>query len=562
MPVEANRVYVIPPNMCMTISGGVFRLTGPIQRRGLQRSIEEEFQSLNEELSTVNNQLRNKVQELEAANNDLSNLLKMTDVVTVFLDPGFRIKRFMPAATKLFKLINTDVGRPIGDLEPRFSDPNLLCDVEQVLRDLVPRDKEVKSEDGCWWIRRIAPCRTWDNRIEGVSLTFGDITVQQQAREELEKELEKRTEGLATINERLHQEIEEHQRVIVEHQQAEKSLRDREARLQAIIDTAVDAIITIDERGLIQSTNPASEKMFGYANTELIGQNVSILMSASSREKHDGYLMHYLQTGYKRIIGIGREVSGRRKDGTVFPVDLAVSEMHADGGGFTGILHDITRRKELEREILEIAGLEQKRIGQDLHDNLGQELTALGLLTDALLEAIREHSPADLDLTCKINQGLKRSLAQVRAISRGLVAEVNTNGLRAVLEDLAAHVGENPGVHCTFHGDESFALENDSKARHLFLIAQQACANALKHGHAKNIEISLHLRDDLLVLEVKDDGIGIPLRPQEGLGLRIMRNRAAVIQAGLTIETVEPHGTLVTCALRGACTHEPHSRHQ
>ncbi len=374
---------------------------------------------LNEELSTVNNQLRDKVQELEATNNDLANLLNITDVATVFLDPGFRIKRFTPAATRLFKLTATEVGWPIGDLVPRFSDANLLRDAEQVLRDLVPRDKEVQSEDGCWWIRRIVPYCTMDNRIEGVVLTFNDITMQKQAREKLEKELEKRTAELATINEQLHQEIVEHQRVIVEHQQAEKSLRDREARLRAIIDTAVDAIITIDERGLIQSANPATEKMFGYTTTKLIGQNVSTLMPSPYREEHDGYLMRYLQTGEKRIIGIGREVSGRRKDGTVFPVELAVSEMHADGGRFTGILHDTTRRRELEREILEIAGLEQKRIGQDLHDNVGQELTALGLLTDALLESLRDHSPADLDVTHKISQGLS---AHSRKFERSLGA--------------------------------------------------------------------------------------------------------------------------------------------
>ncbi len=134
--------------------------------------------------------------------------------------------------------------------------------------------------------------------------------------------------------------------------------------------------------------------------------------------------------------------------------------------------------------------------------------------------------------------------------------------MRAVLADLAARVGENPGVRCTFRCDESFALANVLKARHLLLIAQEACSNALKHGHAKNIEISLYMRDDLQVLQIKDDGISIPSRPEEGLGLRIMRNRAAVIQAGLTIEPVEPHGTLVTCALREERSHEPYSRHQ
>jgi signal transduction histidine kinase len=210
------------------------------------------------------------------------------------------------------------------------------------------------------------------------------------------------------------------------------------------------------------------------------------------------------------------------------------------------------------REILEIAGLEQDRIGQDLHDNVGQELTALVLLADSLNEPNREQLPPDLDLPHKISQGLKRALARVRQISRGLVtADLETHELGAVLADLASRVSENPGVRCTFRGDESFALENRLKARHLFLIAQEACSNSLKHGLAKNIEINLDVREDLLTLQIKDDGIGIPSPPKEGLGLRNMRNRAAVIQAGLIIEPAEPHGTLMACTLIKERSHGP-----
>ena len=96
----------------------------------------EELQSLNEELSTVNNQLQEKVEELEAANNDMANLLNCTDIATVFLDAGFRIKRFTPAATRLFNLIATDVGRPIGDIAKKFTDDDLLRDAQQLLHDL------------------------------------------------------------------------------------------------------------------------------------------------------------------------------------------------------------------------------------------------------------------------------------------------------------------------------------------------------------------------------------------------------------------------------------------
>ena len=139
-------------------------------------------------------------------------------------------------------------------------------------------------------------------------------------------------------------------RDISRRKRAEQELRETTQRLQAILQTAVDGIITIDERGLIQNVNPATERLFGYAPAELIGQNIRILMPEPYRAGHDGYIEHYLRTGERKVIGIGREVRGRRKDGSVFPMELSVSEtLLPQGRLFTGIVRDITARKRAEQ---------------------------------------------------------------------------------------------------------------------------------------------------------------------------------------------------------------------
>ena len=113
---------------------------------------------------------------------------------------------------------------------------------------------------------------------------------------------------------------------------AEEALREREARMATILETAVDGIITIDERGTIESANQAVERLFGYRADELVGRNVKVLMPSPYREEHDGYLASYMRTGEKKIIGIGREVEGKRKDGSVFPLDIAISEVSFGNG--------------------------------------------------------------------------------------------------------------------------------------------------------------------------------------------------------------------------------------
>jgi PAS domain S-box-containing protein len=147
------------------------------------------------------------------------------------------------------------------------------------------------------------------------------------------------------------------------------------AKLRGILESAVTAIITIDDQGRIESINPATERLFAYDAAELIGQNVKVLMPEPYKAEHDGYIANYLATSVKKIIGIGREVSGRRKDGTTFPLHLSVSEFSAEGRRyFTGMIHDLSDRKHVEEALRE----SERRLAQ------AQKMEAVGQLTGGI----------------------------------------------------------------------------------------------------------------------------------------------------------------------------------
>ena len=183
---------------------------------------------------------------------------------------------------------------------------------------------------------------------------------------------------------------------------------EREALLRAILETSPDGVITIDESGTINSFNPAAERMFGYRPEEVLGRNVACLMPSPYREAHDGYLEHYRRTGDKRIIGIGREVLGQRKDRTIFPLELAVAEVRAEGHRlFAGFVRDVSARQhaeqrlqELQTELIHVARLSAMgEMASALAHELNQPLTAIinyAQATRRLLEGLDDRRQAAL----------------------------------------------------------------------------------------------------------------------------------------------------------------------
>ncbi|MDG3005452.1 hybrid sensor histidine kinase/response regulator [Paludisphaera mucosa] len=210
--------------------------------------------------------------------------------------------------------------------------------------------------------------------LQGIAF---DITDQKEAeailhrsREQLEGVVRERTSELGEANRALQAEIAERTRT-------ELALRDREARLGSIVESAVDGILVIDHRGVVESFNPAAQRIFGYSSDEVLGRNIKMLMPAPYREEHDGYLANYLETGIPKIIGIGRDVTGRRKDGGTFPMELAVSKTPtSDGIKFTGIVRDVTQRKRDESDLTEakLAAESASKLKSEFLANMSHEI--------------------------------------------------------------------------------------------------------------------------------------------------------------------------------------------
>jgi len=346
----------------------------------------------------------------------------------------------------------------------------------------------------------------------------------------------------------------------------ESALRDTAERLRAILATAVEGIITIDERGIIESFNPAAEKIFGCSASEVLGKNVKVLMPSPYREEHNGYLANYTRGGHPRIIGIGREVVGRRQDGRQFPIDLSVSEVRLDDRRiFTGFVRDISERKRLEKEILEISDREQRRIGHDLHDGLCQQLAGIELMSQVLEQKVAARSKSDAARAAEISRHVREAISYTRSLARGLSpVMLDAEGLMAALQELAANTGRIFRVTCVFECDPPVLIHDHSAATHLYRIAQEAVSNALNHGKARHIRICLKCAGGRNILSVKDDGSGIPkvLPENKGMGLRIMQYRAGMIGGATMVERDLEGGTSVICSVPRVPVEEENGKHE
>jgi len=339
-----------------------------------------------------------------------------------------------------------------------------------------------------------------------------------------------------------------------------RELEEKQRRVEAILETAVEGIVTINERGIIDSFNRAAEKMFGYRAAEVIGQNVSLLMPSPDRERHDGYLENYLRSGQPKIIGIGREVVAQRKDGALFPMDLSVSEVRVgERRLFTALLRDNTERRKLEQEVATAAEHERARIGRELHDGLGQQLGGLLFFMKGLQLDLKAANSSQAGAAEQLCTELNTAMRLARTLSHELYAVRDTpDGLVEALDNLAERATSTHGIACAFLGDHALLVPNRAVASHLYRIAQEAAHNALKHSGAKHIEVEVGQRGSFVTLSIRDDGQGLPSAAAgRGLGLRTMDQRARLVGGELTVRSRPTGGVEVTCSVPTAIALTP-----
>jgi PAS domain S-box-containing protein len=335
----------------------------------------------------------------------------------------------------------------------------------------------------------------------------------------------------------------------VTEQRAQRDTLRTQAR---ILETMREGVVLVDAANMvIRLTNPTFDRLFGYRTGELIGHSVEPLISlpGTQRKRFERGLRDHNRMGAAPI-----EFECIRQDGTRFIASCVLSPLSMGGTDhWLAVINDVTERKRLERGIIEIANREQQRIGSDLHDGLGQELTGIALmLRRVAAQLTKEKSSARLDVEDVIGL-VNHAIENTRSLARGLSpVSAQSGGLSAALGALATRASDRYGVRVEFRDKLTVPLElNEAYATHLYRIAQEALTNVVRHSLASEVAICLEAVGDELQLRVDDNGRGFTHQPPggaAGLGLKMMRYRAQMLGGDLVLETSANGGASVRCS--------------
>lgn len=470
-------------------------------------------QRVNERTAQVQQQAR----ELVEKQGLLEAMLHSTTEAVIVIDKDHRYLIVNSAAEELFDFRLNDRSSPRWPQHygEAMTPEMIRCPIDQLpaaraLRGEVVRDAELlvrnkKHRDGLWIRFNSDPLQNEAGEIVGAVSIAHDVTVQRRL------------------------------------------ARDR-ARLDAIMRDTSASIWISSLDGTVRAWNKGAEHLLGYTAEEIVGRNISAIFPPERRDEF-GRLKERL---LRNPAAEAEETVHLHKDGS--RVDLALTASLVDTGddieGLCVVAHDIGERKRVEHKIAALAESERQRIGHELHDSLGQQLTAIGIIVTALKSQLSKNSPQNTTMG-KLESLVDETKAQLRAVARGLVpVDLDACGLRVALSNLMTEVRQVPDVDCRLECPDAISLPDSFTATQLYLIAREAVYNALKHSKARTIVVRVEDGKGLR-LSVRDNGVGIDshVKSQGGMGLHLMRHRSGLIGATFCIERADGSGTLVTCGV-------------
>jgi two-component system sensor kinase FixL len=322
--------------------------------------------------------------------------------------------------------------------------------------------------------------------------------------------------------------------------EANIEIRQREELLRDVIHTALDGFVRFDAAWRISEVNNALCEMLGYTAEQLMRQPLTKIETLVSAEQLS-LRTSELEKGFARCF-----LRLKCSNGQPLEVEISV-RAHADG--YFAFVHNVSEQRRLEREVLQISESERQHFGRELHDGLGQQLTAIELMSHTLARELKSKSPTHGMAADEIATLTRNTIAQTRRLAHGLApVALEADGLIGALSDLA-RVTAQTGIACEFQCDAPIRLKDIATLTHLFRIAQEGVNNALKHARAQQITIRLSESDHGVQLMIKDNGSGMPPKHEPGMGLQVIQHRARLIGGRVHIRSGRGSGVRIVCSL-------------
>ncbi|CAM2153540.1 two-component system, chemotaxis family, CheB/CheR fusion protein [Pararobbsia alpina] len=505
-------------------------------------SSKEELQSVNEELTTVNAELQARVEDTAKANDDLQNIIVSTEIATVFVDKKIQVKRFTPSATSIFKLIETDLGRSLFDITHSLLHPTLAEDVQEAFQSLKLIEREVQSQDGKWYLMRLLPYRTADDRIDGAVLTLIDITARHEA---------------------------------------EEQARIGEQRLRLVAQSTADyAIIVQDPSGCIVTWNAGAERIFGYTENEVVGKNISLIYTQDDRQ--DNLPERERQTAARDGRADDERWHVNKDHRRVYCSGVVTPISDASFTGYAKIARDMTDRKQQDdarEDALAHEQTEREKASRSsqlkddfiavLSHELRHPLNLIGMKAEMLprlpetrgVESVRE-AAQQIRRAVHNQAQIIDDLLDLSRVRTGKVSiersEVDLAAMLRSVADVYRADAQAQGIDIDVVGADAPVIAYGDPVR-CEQILWNLVSNATKYSHdGGRIELRLSNEGAMVRVDVIDTGEGIEPAELEHVfdmfrqGPRLRSSSGLGIGLALVRQLVEMHGGRVAAHSEGA----------